>query len=165
MRRRTITILCLLFGLMYLHGQTLIEEIGGVRTNFTIVSDTLLLDTDEQFLIKRAVHEINIEQFDDGTMHKSDGYEAFHLEFIVPQKVITKRKVGRNREYFVLSFLTDGDQLLTEVELKDSDIKITDNWEGTTFSAYSINLQQIPLVILDRTLKVNLVHYKVSRYW
>lgn len=147
-----------------LTSQTLMEEIGGVRTNFTIVSDTLWLDTDEQFLIKRATKEINLEEFDDGTLQRSEAYESYHLEFILPGKIQTIRKIGKSREYYFLEFFTDGDQLILSVELQPKEIKSTTNWKDTELVAYSINLQQVPLVILDRTLKLNFVKYTYQRY-
>ena len=163
--RQLLLLVVLFFGAShFLYSQSLLEQLGGIRTNFTIVSDSLWLDTDEQFLIERAVKEENIEAIDDGMQSNTETFKSYHLEFIVPKGIVTQRKIGKNREFFKLELLGEEDELLAMLELEPAHVKFTPNWESTTYSAYSVNLQEIPLVILHRTLKVNLVKQVIKRY-
>ncbi len=148
-----------------LGGQSLAEQMGGIRTNFILTSDSVSLETDSQILIKRAISDSKTELIDDGSAKYGYGYQSYHLEFICNQDILVHKGIGKSKSYYLLELFDGNHQLLASIKLKDSDVQMVSNQKERSVSAYSINLRDIPLVLLDRALEVNLVKHVHKRYW
>ena len=155
----TIFFLFLIFNSLF--AQTLSEKLGGVTTDFTIISNNDTLDIDRQFIIKRAeYHAEHDHRFDtDGGYGYGYGYgyQSFHLEFISKDKVAKVKlyKPKNNGQSYCTfhCYDKDGNQIL-EMFVPPTRLKEIKNAKTTTSYIYSFNLIGIPIVILDKTTTI-----------
>ena len=142
-----------------LFAQKLSEKLGGISTNFTIVSGEDTLNTESQIIIKRGKFDFekNYTGDDEGGYGYGYGYgyESFHFEFT------SKEKIAKTKTYNKLissvwyctfhCYDKDGKQIL-EMFLPSSRLE---NGSGTSY-VYSLNLIGIPIVILDNTVTIQI---------
>lgn len=155
-----------MFAVNLLVAQNLKESLGGVQTNFKIVSDTVDLNVSDQIIILKAEKK-----------HQTDavfsyawgyGYQSFHLEFITKEslKVETfKYKAGRDNESKLeLTFYDPDNNLIASASIPFDDVDVYNNPSTVgNASFYSIDLIDIPLVLLDKTAKIDLTKKVASR--
>ncbi|MEM9820850.1 MAG: hypothetical protein AAF985_07250 [Bacteroidota bacterium] len=147
-----------------LEGQSLAEKIGGVATNFRIKSDSIVLNDSQQLLIKRGVFDYGI---DNSEVPEESygyaygyGYQSYHLEFTSPHKIstIVKSKKRRRSAHYIIS-LTDGaGRVYQNIKIRPSEVKSFFAVRGKDIIyAYSINLVDVPLIILNDMSVFNIV--------
>lgn len=73
-----------------LYSQSLIENLGGVKTNFIITTDSVEMTILEQVIIKRGVRNYKARIFDDGGYGYGYGLQTFHLELITKVEFVEK---------------------------------------------------------------------------
>ncbi len=146
------------FNCFGLNGQSLLEKMGGIETDFIITSGSEVLKVDKQLLIRRAVSDYQIETLYDAGF--GYGYMSFHLEFIAPQEVLKRNSFQKERkEYYLLGFFDKEGNLLVRKRLDSSDVKLISNAKQPAIFAYSINLKGVPLVLFDKVQKIDLVRH------
>ena len=153
-----------LFVVNVLVAQNLKESLGSTKTNFQIFSDTVDLKVSDQIIILKAEKKSNSDAtFGYGWGY---GYQSFHLEFITNKdiKVETfKYRTGRdNEEKLDLVFYDSANIILATTTIPFDYVDILNNTsitDGPFF--YSIDLIDIPIVLLDKTSKIGMIK-KVS---
>lgn len=151
------------------HTQTLIDKIGGVRTDFTITTDSLDMQVQSQAIVKRGVSDFEADWsgYWDGAYGIGYGYglQTYHLEFSTDLKLIEKfkyREGSKEIHYYYLVTLTDkNDNTLLVIELNLNSIKSVSNGEYLT--TYSLDLNEIPMILLDKTEKIDIVLIRTFR--
>ena len=143
-----------------LHAQSLSEQMGGIKTHFQLYSLMLNLDASEQMLILRAESK-----------HESDasfgtgwgfGYRSYHLEFVAQKNLFIQyfnRKPGRdNSTKLKLTFYNADKQILASFSIPFERVSIysDDSDKGDLFF-YSIDLINVPAVLLDKTAAIDMV--------
>ena len=139
-----------------LFSQSLLEQLGGIHSNFIITSDSISMEAEEQILIQRAVSDGDTEHIGDGTLKYGYGYRSLHLEFLSNKTIQFNSLFGRKRKFCQLKLYSD-QTLLALVNLKAKDVRMISNQADPPIYSYSINLKSIPIVSLDKTLTIDLV--------
>jgi hypothetical protein len=157
---KVLLIVTQLFVVNVLVAQNLSESLGGTKTNFQIVSDTVDLQVSNQIIILRAEgkHYANfIDSFGYGY-----GYQSFHLEFIAKKNIKAEAfKFVRgqdNKDKLELIFYDSENNVLA---LKSVPIESVDILSNSTTSDglffYSLDLIEIPIILLEKTCKINMI--------
>ncbi|MDX8338282.1 hypothetical protein SLH46_03735 [Draconibacterium sp. IB214405] len=144
--------------------QSLTETLGGIPTNYKIVSDTVDLKATDQFIIqraeKKAEHRSNMESYSGYGYAYGYGYQSLHLEFIAKESYVWKEIETKNRNYdkLLFTFYDANDEILASRSWNTSEVAIlyhlpSDNQRFF----YSIDLLNIPIVLLEKTVKINLI--------
>lgn len=162
--KKVIFIVLLLFVVNVLAAQSLSESLGGVKTHFQMVSDTVDLKVSDQIIILRAERKhYGDSSFGYGWGY---GYQSFHLEFITKEEIKVETfnfKVGRdNDSKLELMFYNAENEILaiSSVPFEFVDVLSHPSIVDNSFF-YSIDLIDIPFVLLEKTYKIGLTK-KVS---
>lgn len=152
----------LLFTTTNIYAQGLEESFGGFKTNFQIYSDTTNLNVTNQMLIKRAEKKSYINQSLDSGAGYGYAYESFHLEFATHNKYVIrtfKHRTGRNNnDKLELTFYDSNNNTLATHTLDFSAVDLFYSLESPNIQFfYSIDLIDIPVVLLKKTAKINLI--------
>lgn len=155
-------ILVQLFVANVLIAQSLKESLGGVKTSFHIFSDAIDLEASNQIIIIKA--EKKHDQYADSFSGYGwgYGYQSFHLEFITNKDLTVKtykRERGFSRENKLdLTFYDAENNVIasTTVPFDYVDLLRDTQKEGGPYF-YSIDLIDIPVVLLDKTSKIDMV--------
>lgn len=146
--------------------QSISEQLGGIRADFLITSDTLILSTDQQILIQRAEAKYNQYINASGSYGAGYGYgyQSFHLEFIAKKPISIIRANGKKRTYYLLQFFDKNEELISSFELSNAMINFTPNKGSKAWSyIYSIDLKDVPIVVLDGTHQLKITRYDLAR--
>ena len=157
-----------LFAVNILVAQNLKEALGGVKTNFQIFSDTIDLKVSNQIIILKA--EKKHDQYADtySGYGWGYGYQSFHLEFITKKniKVDTFRfQKGRANEIKLeLVFYDSNNTILASASIPFDQVDVFNNSsKADSPFFYSIDLIDIPIVLLDKTSKIGMIKKVASR--
>jgi len=165
----------LLSSSFFLSAQSITEQLGGTRVDLLITSDTITLTTKEQVLIQRAeaksehhintTNNINYTNFNNATTTQTYaygyGYQSLHLEFIAENHVQVKRKSAKKRTFYTFEFFDNNGELIIKKELSPSKVNMTANKGSKAWTyIYSIDLKDIPLVVLDKTHQINIIKHE-----
>lgn len=145
--------------------QSLVEELGGVKTNFRIISDTTELPIQSQAIVWRGVKKVDKKQTewvdsDYASAHSSAygygyGLRALHLEFMTSSGI---SKVSRNESndgiYFELKLFDKEQQLLFKSRMSRERMKLSSN--KSDLKTFSLNLMDVPLILLEETDAVSI---------
>lgn len=148
--------------------QTLSEKLGGIATDFIIVSGNDTLDIDKQLIIKRAKYKAE----KDHSFHETYeggyggygyglgyGYQSLHLEFTSKVKINRTDIYNGNRNstwYCTFHcYDKDGKQIL-EMFIPAGRLKQGFSNKSASSFIYSLNLVGIPIVVLDNTATIHL---------
>ena len=155
----TLAILILTAGLI--NGQSLSEKLGAVKTNFRFYSDTIALNVTDQFLLKNAGGYSSVSYSSDNSYAYAAGYESFHLEFVTYKPLTREILKGLlNPDHYRLEFYDSRNNKLATMKLHDK-VSVAENTEIKGSPAfYSIDLYEIPISLLDKTTKINIIEAK-----
>jgi hypothetical protein len=150
------------------NAQSISEKLGGVATSFTIKSDTTLLNQERQIILQRGVahsyadYESSLEGYTYGYGY-GYGYQSYHIEFVSTEKIqeLENRKRRKNSSYtYYLIFINKDSNRVHTQTIYEKDVKMIAGESGKeTVYAYSINLADIPLILLDSVTEINIVKY------
>jgi hypothetical protein len=149
-----------IFSANIIGAQNLEESLGGTKTNFQIYSDTVNLKVSDQIIIKRAEKQTYSDSnFGTGWGY---GYQSFHLEFITNKNIKIenyKYKAGRDNETKLeLIFYDSNNRILATSSLPYYYVDLYNNPSITdSVFFYSIDLIDIPIVLLDKTAKIGMI--------
>jgi hypothetical protein len=153
-----------LFVVNILVAQNLKESLGGIKTNFQILSDTVDLKVSDQIIILKAEKKYGANS--DFGYGWGYGYQSFHLEFITYKNIKVEtfeHRAGRNNESKLdLVFYDSTNAILASTTIPYDYVDLLNNLslaDGPFF--YSIDLIDIPTVLLDKTSKIGMIK-KVS---
>jgi hypothetical protein len=161
MNHRTILLITVyIFSVNILGAQNLKESLGGTKTNFQIYSDTVDLKVSDQIIILRAEKQTYSDSnFGTGWGY---GYQSFHLEFITKKNIKIenyKYKTGRdNGNKLELIFYDSNNSVLATSSFPYDYVDLYNNSSiiDSPFF-YSIDLIDIPIVLLDKTAKIGMI--------
>jgi len=164
--KKVLIIVIQLFVANILVAQNLNESLGGVKTNFKIVSDTVDLKVSDQIIILKAEQKhYGSPTFGYGWGY---GYQSFHLEFIAKKDIrieTFKFRTGRDNESKLeLIFYNSENNILasTSVPFESVDLLSNPSTVDNSFF-YSIDLIDIPIVLLEKTYKIGLTKKEASK--
>ncbi|QGY42852.1 hypothetical protein GM418_04035 [Maribellus comscasis] len=151
---------------VHICAQSLEESLGGIETNFQFFSNNIDLKVTDQFIIKRAEKKASAS-----TNYSANsaygygyGYQSFHLEFVT-KEYYTIEEVehkGRYSDKIELTFYNSDDIALATHTLDYSVVDLSYNISSDEIQFfYSIDLLGIPIVLLNKTAKINFIK-KVS---
>ena len=165
MINRSISLIVIqLFVVNILVAQDLNEALGGVKTDFQIFSGTVDLNVSDQMIILKAKKRREADfSFGYGWGY---GYQSYHLEFIADKyfKVETfeHRRGGNNASRLEVIFYDSNNNILASSFIPFDNVLVFSNPSinvGPFF--YSIDLIDIPIVLLNKTSKISMIK-KVS---
>ena len=153
---RTGVVLLLMCFTTILQSQTLIDQLGGIKTSFIITSDTLVFEVFDQILIERG--RSHFGGFYDGGFGYA--YKALHLEFISRERIQKLKKYGPKDNYFQVELLDKNGNLLARIIPKPHQVNTLSNQSEPRWYTHSVNLEEVPIILLDKTARINLVFYE-----
>ena len=162
MKAKTLLFLIIQLSVFNIDAQSLSESLGAVKTNFQIISDTKDLKVMDQFIIKRAEKKSYTRSFSEGGYGYGYGYQSFHLEFVTQETYIQKefdhKEAKNNNDKLKLTFYDKSDKIIATYVLDFSvvDLKYELAFDKMRYF-YSIDLIGIPIVLLDETVKIDLI--------
>ena len=148
--------------------QTLSEKLGGVATDFVIISGEDTLDIDKQIIIKRAKYKAKkdyntYETYEGGYggygYGFGYGYQSFHLEFTSKQQVGKTNVFNGNRTptwYCTFHYYDKNGKQTLEMFVPGSMLKQGFNEQSVTSYIYSLNLVNVPILVLDNTSTIHI---------
>ncbi|MFK7756964.1 MAG: hypothetical protein AB8B53_08555 [Flavobacteriales bacterium] len=155
---KALSLLSTLLLCLSIQAQTLTEQAGGITTDFIITSVNDTLNVLDQIIIKRGLSNSKIKEdiVRDPAYAAGFGYglQTYRLEFSSSNIIQTKKADQRRARYYEIELFDIKDNLLLTTRLTRADV--TQFWNGTNLYVYSINLQMIPLVILNSAHKVQI---------
>lgn len=145
-----------LFVFQILCAQTISESLGGIKTDFEIFSDSTDLEVTEQILVLAAESNTYDSFNDDGGY----GYQSFHLEFITQKEMNEVPGDRKDRNNYSLTFINHENAILFSINLRNYSVKRYHNpdIENSQFF-YSIDLINIPVLVLDKTKTINIYRF------
>ena len=144
-----------------IYAQSLIEKLGGVKTDFIFTSNSTDIKVIDQAIILRGFSNYNIQTNSSNSYGHAYGFglQTFYLEFITTSelKIFEKFKKKASRAIYDIKLYDKNDTLILNFGVLYSKSKPSIKTSGIT--SYSINLIQIPLIIFDRvkTIDVTLI--------
>lgn len=140
--------------------QNLKDALGGLKTNFQIYSDSVNLDVSDEIIVLKAARKF----FSDcqcGTGY-GYGYQSYHLEFITKKQLAIKNVrylIGRdNADKIELKFYDASNTLLASPTFPFSIIDLyTNSAVKNSPFFFSIDFIDIPIVLLNKTSKIDLI--------
>ncbi len=166
MKVKSILLIVIQLTVLSLCAQDLKQSLGGIKTNFQFYSNTLNLEATDQIIIQRAERNTYSDSsFGTGWGY---GYQSIHLEFITGKQLVEENfdfKAGRNnKDKIEMSFYDSNNNLLATCT---NDFTMVDLFHNSLPKDspffYSIDLIDIPIVLLDKTAKINLVKKTAHR--
>jgi hypothetical protein len=148
-----------LFVLQILTAQSISESLGGIKTNFEIFSINTDLEVAEQVIVLAAERQSYISTIDAAGWGL--GYQSFHFEFST-QKEIKEIDGDKNNKYkYRLTLIDHENVILLALDLPKISVKKYHNPDITnSLFFYSIDLIDIPLLVLDKTKRIDLYRFK-----
>ena len=148
--------------------KSLNESLGGIQTHFQIFSDSVDLKVSNQIIILKA--EKKHDQYADSFSGWGwgYGYQSFHLEFETNEEIEVKplhyEGIRKPESRFDLLFTDAENKVISSATIPVDYVDLLSNpkKEGDPYF-YSIDLIDIPVVLLDKTSKINLVKRVPSR--
>lgn len=153
-RYKSLVLMLLIFSSTTLHSQTLTEKIGGIKTNFEIVSDTSKLTIIDQTIFKRGLSDFKAD-YNGGYGY---GLQTYRLEFITNDKFNTIGRYENSKFIYKLKLIGADNSILLQTNLNRNRIIKFSN--GEDLSTISVNLQSLPLIVLDKTERIKIEKYK-----
>jgi hypothetical protein len=160
-----LTTITILFLTSWNFAQTMNENLGAVSCEFTFLTIGDTMNTTKQHLILRTEKKSEYTGNHHGSYGSGLAYSEWYLEFISTtsirdrQKYI-KEKLRCRRKYYVVFRDVNSAILLTNYVKKDA-IK---NWIGGSIgepvNIYSLDLLNIPLVILEDVKFIDVVYIR-----
>lgn len=150
-----ISVLILINGLLV--AQTLSTTLNAIPTNFLFSSNNVGLNVSDQFIIKNAGVFHNSKSKMDAAYGYGGGYETYRLEFVT-HKNLSIEVIKRADYQYKLSFVDSKDKILATLTLdKNRVIHLTNPEINAAPHFYSIDLVKIPISLLDRVTKINII--------
>jgi len=155
-------LIILTFSSTTIYSQSLTEKIGGIKTNFVIVSDTNRLKINDQAFFKRGLSKFSTEysNYQEGGYGYGYGLQTYRLEFITTDEFNTIRGNDNKKIWYKLSLIGTDNTTLLQAYLDRT--KILKYSNGSDLRTISINFQDIPLIVLDNTqvIKIEKIELK-----
>ena len=145
--------------LFNISAQNLEDSLGAVKTNFQLFSDTTNLNPTNQIIIQRAERKSYGDSFGVGWGY---GSQSLHIEFVSGKNLAEKKfkyRAGRdNEDKLELTFYDSGNVVLATCQMDFSLVDLLYNSSSDkSLFFYSIDLIDIPIVLLNKTVKINLI--------
>lgn len=148
-------IYCLLFGFfsfvsLSLGQETIFKQVAVAETQFRITLNDVELEVASQGLTRRAVRDKIVHNIAKDDEQINDvAYQAYHLEFAFEQKY-------RVRDGFEVVEFYEGNDVIHSISIRRPSRKITTT-NGRRYEAnfMAINLEGVPLVMLDSVTRIN----------
>ncbi len=166
MKPKMILFVMFQLSLFNISAQNLEDSLGGVKTNFQLFSDTTNLNPMNQIIIQRAERK-SYGDFDFGTGW-GYGYQSYHIEFVSGKNLAEKKfkyRAGRdNQDKLELTFYNAGNVVLATCLLNFYSVDLLYNSSSDkSLFFYSIDLVDIPIVLLNETVKINLTKHIANK--
>lgn len=144
--------------------QSLFEKLGGVETNFTIVSNSNDLSILSQGVIKRNITETDNFHSGLSTLKAGYSYEVHYLEFITTSDIVELYKLQQptGRTFYELNLYDDADNLLYTYTLGSKWAHIITSEAG--LKTYSFDLNRTPMILLNKTKKISIEKVKTTSF-
>ena len=142
---RIFLLTCLLFSLTTVSAQMLFEQMGGIRTNFTIMLDDQPVEVASQYIVERM--ERNSEA----------AGASYHFEFSL-LNVASNDDTRRVRLPLSnrIVFLDDSGKTLGIVNRSICQLRVPLEAEASSLSSFNFDLHQIPLGVLQHCRVIKL---------
>ena len=132
--------------------QSLITQLGGAPTDFTILVNHDSVEVVDQYIIKRAVSDYKF----DGDGGYGYGYESFHFEFSL-DAVRLNLEARERRLGYRISFLDENGKVLGFITEKVGDLLGFSKSDADRIKCYNFELKNVPLTILQHCRTIHLL--------
>ena len=134
--------------------QTISEQLNGVTTHFEFTSDGNRLVVPTQHIIRGPGYRPGSES--------SAGYETFRLEIEIASPIAERE--GRLRDRMLphhVHFYDEYNEIIAFQRFSTSKVNrvFTSQEQDNEVRFYSFDLYDIPVMILDKTKRIDIIHY------
>jgi hypothetical protein len=137
------------------NAQSLIEKLGGIRTDFEIRSISTDVPVLSQAIVKRGMHRSRYHNGLDEAYGYAYGVQTYYLEFSTNSKLHERYVSKKGRwTYYEVKLYDNSGKLIMEKKIDNHMVAISSN--GDDLRTYSLNLKEIPLILLDQTKKITI---------
>lgn len=156
MKKATFLIILQIFIFQIICAQSISESLGGIKTKFEVFSDTIDLKVSDQIVVLAAERRSYISAGDQAGW--GYGYQSIHFEFITKKRLVEIPTVGKNKNKYKLTFSDQDNVILQTIIIPEYsvDMRINPNI-GNNRIFYSLDLIDTPVLILDKTKKIDIV--------
>ncbi|MGD1848567.1 MAG: hypothetical protein ACFB10_24510 [Salibacteraceae bacterium] len=140
---------------------SLLSHFHGLETQFEITSNAIAYPVIAQAVVKRGYSNFEpnkpLTEFSEGGVGYGYGNQTLQLELLTSQP-LRKQTVVRSqkkRQYVKVRLYTEDGATLMEKELLKSNLKVKTSGVSL-FITYVLNLEDIPVILLDRAKKIDL---------
>lgn len=152
-------ILVLHFFIYQVNSQSISEKFGGTRTNFEVFSDTIDLKVTDQIVVLAAERKSYISA--DGYAGWGYGYQSIHFEFITQTYLLEFPTSGKKKNTYKLTFSDQDNVVLHTIFIPEySVVKCSNPNISNSRIFYSIDLINTPILILDKTKRIEIEKLK-----
>ncbi|MEO0341664.1 MAG: hypothetical protein AAF242_20955 [Bacteroidota bacterium] len=134
--------------------QAITPALEGHRPAFRISTDSMEMTVVDQLLIKRAVRDYFFDRILDAAYGMA--YESWHLEFITRQPILLRNLKGKKESFIRIELYNRREECIGRFDLVPDRLQSTKSVSGQKTMTYSVNLIDIPLILLDRTKRVDI---------
>lgn len=110
--------------------QNLSDKLGALQTEYSLSSYGQTREIVEQFIIKRAekIEHVGSSAFYDNAYGIALGYESYHLELVVSQKLeVVESEMKKDQWNWELSFFDKDGKKLYNTKLPNKQVKFSSN--------------------------------------
>ena len=145
--------------LLTLSAQSISESLGGIKTNFELSSVNTALEVTDQIIVLTAERLSYINAV--GEAGWGYGYQSFHFEFITQKEIKEIQGDRNNRFKYRLTLIDHENVILFTTNLPNNSVKKYHNPDiADSKFFYSIDLIDIPVLLLDKTKRIDLYRFK-----
>jgi hypothetical protein len=156
MKKATFLIFLQIFIFQIICSQSISESLGGIKTKFEVFSDTIDLEVSDQIVILAAERRSYISGGDQAGW--GYGYQSIHFEFITKKRLVEITTVRINKNNYKLTF-SDQDNVILHTTIIPgylADMRFNPDI-GNSRAFYSIDLIDTPVLILDKTKRIDII--------
>jgi hypothetical protein len=138
--------------------QSLSQQLGAITTSFEFTSNNEPLEVRTQQIVKRSGRFVH----GSGDGSSASGYETYRLELEVQNDIpFLRSRLLDGNQGFHFNFYSSNGEHLGFRRLSDNEVlrfRKDDQWTSQVF-VYSFDLYSIPLIILDKTSRIEILRY------
>lgn len=147
------------FAFQIICAQSISESLGGIKTDYKIFSDTIDLKVVDQLVVLAAERRSYISAGDQAGW--GYGYRSIHLEFITKKELFELTTENKNRNKYRLTFSDQDNVILLTINIPEYSVnKYINPFIPNNRIFYSIDLIDIPLLVLDNAKGINIIKLK-----
>jgi len=143
------------------NGQSITEHFSGKKVTFELTTvENVVLNDQYQYLVSRATKESAKDEFFEKGFGFGFGFQSIHLEFATTEEIKSDYDAYTKKYNYRITFYDQNNNEIAKKELSSNLVKMISNTDYPKRFFYSIDLKDIPLLVLDSSAKIDISKVK-----